>query len=119
MIVISPVDRANRVRKRQLSCRKGAVFLKRSHALERTTIVKMRSVAYVETSGVSHLTSRPSRDFVPVARQQMTREWWRTARDRIPPRRFGTCGSRSQAGRSECRSCSPDEARRCDASRCD
>ena len=43
----------------------------------------MRSVAYIETSVVSYLTSRPSRDVVIVARQQATREWWRTARDRF------------------------------------
>lgn len=43
----------------------------------------MRSVAYVEASVVSYLTSRPSRDVVIVARQQVTREWWRTAQERF------------------------------------
>lgn len=43
----------------------------------------MRSVAYIETSVVSYLTARPSRDVVIMAHQQATREWWRTARDRF------------------------------------
>ena len=43
----------------------------------------MRPVAYIETSVVSYLTARPSRDVVVMAHQQATREWWRTARDRF------------------------------------
>ena len=31
---------------------------------------------YIETSVVSYYTSRPSRDLVTAARQQVTREWW-------------------------------------------
>lgn len=31
---------------------------------------------YVETSVVSYLTSRPSRDVVVAAHQQITQEWW-------------------------------------------
>lgn len=31
---------------------------------------------YVETSVISYLTSRPSRDLVIAARQETTREWW-------------------------------------------
>ena len=61
----------------------GAVPLKRSHARERNTTAEMRSVAYIETSVVSYLTARPSRDVVIMAHQQATREWWRTARDRF------------------------------------
>ena len=34
-----------------------------------------RSV-YLETSIVSYLTARPSRDLVTAARQELTREWW-------------------------------------------
>jgi len=33
---------------------------------------------YVETSIVSYLTSRPSRDVVVAGRQQLTRDWWET-----------------------------------------
>jgi hypothetical protein len=36
----------------------------------------MKSKAYIETSVVSYLTSRISRDLVTAARQQLTREWW-------------------------------------------
>lgn len=43
----------------------------------------MTPTAYIETSVVSYLTSRPSRDIVVVALQQVTREWWQTARDRF------------------------------------
>jgi PIN domain len=31
---------------------------------------------YIETSAVSYLTARPSRDFLTVARQEFTRQWW-------------------------------------------
>ena len=36
----------------------------------------MKPLVYVETSVVSYLTSRPSRDLVTAGRQQATREWW-------------------------------------------
>jgi hypothetical protein len=36
---------------------------------------------YIETSVVSYLVSRPSRDLIVAAHQQLTREWW----DRRPP----------------------------------
>ena len=31
---------------------------------------------YIETSVISYLTSRPSRDLLIAARQEATREWW-------------------------------------------
>lgn len=37
---------------------------------------------YVETSILSYLTARPSRDVVTLARQELTREWWNTRRHR-------------------------------------
>jgi hypothetical protein len=35
------------------------------------------STVYVETSVVSYLTARPSRDVVLAAHQRLTRDWWR------------------------------------------
>jgi hypothetical protein len=42
-----------------------------------------RPTAYIETSVVSYLTARPSRDVVTAAYQEITREWWRDAVDRF------------------------------------
>ena len=36
----------------------------------------MKPRVYVETSVISYLTARPSRDFLILARQQITREFW-------------------------------------------
>ncbi len=38
---------------------------------------------YVETTVVSYLAANPSRDLVMAAHQQITRDWWRTAKDRF------------------------------------
>ena len=35
------------------------------------------STVYVETTIVSYLTARPSRDVVLAAQQRLTRDWWR------------------------------------------
>lgn len=43
----------------------------------------MKPSVYVETSVVSYLTSRPSRDLVVAARQEVTRQWWEIAADRF------------------------------------
>ncbi|WP_373508860.1 hypothetical protein [Thiocapsa sp.] len=42
----------------------------------------MNPIVYVETSVVSYLTARPSRDLVIAARQMWTREWWDLAPQR-------------------------------------
>ncbi len=43
----------------------------------------MKPTVYVETSVISYLTSRYSRDLVISARQQVTHQWWDTAEDRF------------------------------------
>lgn len=40
----------------------------------------MKPNVYLETSVISYLTSRPSRDMVIGARQQLTQEWWEKGR---------------------------------------
>lgn len=43
----------------------------------------MRLSVYVETMVVSYLAGRTSRQVRVAARQRITSEWWRTARDRF------------------------------------
>lgn len=43
----------------------------------------MKPRVYIETTFVSYLTSRPNRDLIIAAHQQLTREWWDTCRDRF------------------------------------
>jgi len=40
---------------------------------------------YIETTVVSYLTSRPSRDLVVAAHQQITRDWWDRRRKAYEP----------------------------------
>ena len=41
----------------------------------------MKSTVYIETSFISYLTSRPSRDLVTAANQQLTHDWWNDRRE--------------------------------------
>jgi hypothetical protein len=43
----------------------------------------MRQRVYIETTIVSYLTARPSRDLIITAHQQITQEWWQTQRDKF------------------------------------
>jgi predicted nucleic acid-binding protein len=39
-------------------------------------LICVKSKVYIETSVVSYLTGRPSRDLVIAAHQELTRQWW-------------------------------------------
>lgn len=41
----------------------------------------MKPKAYIETTFISYLTSRPSRDLIVAAHQQITDEWWSTRKE--------------------------------------
>jgi hypothetical protein len=43
----------------------------------------MKSTVYVESSVISYLTSRPSRDVIVAARQVITNDWWDNHRHRF------------------------------------
>ncbi len=43
----------------------------------------MKPTVYIETSFVSYLTARPSRDLVLAANQRLTSDWWRNDRQRF------------------------------------
>ena len=43
----------------------------------------MKPKVYLETTIVSYLTARPSRDLITAAHQQITQQWWDTQRTRF------------------------------------
>ncbi len=64
----------------------------------------MKSV-YIETSVLSYLTARPSRDLLAAARQQITRAWWDVRREQFEM-------FVSPLVEQECKRGNPDAARR-------
>jgi len=43
----------------------------------------MKPKVYLETSVISYLTARPSRDLIMAAHQQVTQEWWENQRSKF------------------------------------
>lgn len=43
----------------------------------------MKASVYIETTVLSYLVSRPSRDLIIAAHQQLTQEWWRGHKERF------------------------------------
>ncbi len=41
----------------------------------------MKPRVYIETSVISYLTARPSRDLIVAAHQEVTRQWWQERRE--------------------------------------
>lgn len=48
----------------------------------------MKPSVYIETTVISYLTARPSRDLIVAAHQQITRDFWSEA-----PSRYSLCAS--------------------------
>jgi hypothetical protein len=45
----------------------------------------MKQSVYIESTVISYLTAKPSRDIIVAAHQQITREWWEAVLPRLDP----------------------------------
>jgi len=61
----------------------------------------MKKRVYIETSVISYLTARPSRDLVLAARQTVTEQWWREHRPRYDVFVSGLVDSEIEQGDAE------------------
>ncbi len=43
----------------------------------------MKPTVYIETSVISYLTAKPSRDLIVAGHQQITAEWWEQVRPQV------------------------------------
>jgi predicted nucleic acid-binding protein len=71
-----PPEPLRRIKEVLFPSRKGQGRMRRM-----PTRAEMKMRVYVETSVISYMTSRPSRDVVILGRQQLTRDWWEGARE--------------------------------------
>ena len=49
------------------------------NCLKYLKLIYMKPSIYIETSVISYLTAKPSRDLIVAAHQQITKEWWENA----------------------------------------
>ena len=65
---------------------------------------------YVETSVISYLAARPSRDLITAARQQITHDWWQRRRPQFEVFVSQLVLDEARAGDPEAAAlCTPDE----------
>jgi hypothetical protein len=46
-------------------------------------ILRLVASVYIETTIISYLTAKPSRDLIVAAHQQITSEWWASVRQEV------------------------------------